>query len=431
MTLPNRQAPVHFSPFSALLRDGFDRMQEFVESEEFTFVVNGENFSMPLTEALLLSFTVCEIVRNDASCRSFRIDTGDMRSGEFGEFLSFIRRSRVANIGIESGQTFLSFCRVLGNDSLSLLLLSVLHPIVSDSSPSIDSGLRGIPFYEVDVDFCASRFYLYSVKELRMLDHSLLHRILASPSLTIRTEDAFLRLILDLGDDFREFFNYVEICHLSASGISNFVDRVGFENLTSMIWSKVSHRLKGVVSETVASQRFISPFQSRILENCPSALDEFVNRQWTLIYRGSDHGFGASNFHSKCDGIGNTVTVILTTTGCIFGGFTPVAWESTGGYKPDSTSQSFLFRIKDGRNSAPCKFPLSKPSQAIHYHASYGARFGSGADIGVADRCNQNNNSYTILGGSYVNGTGIDGTQVFAGERNFTVKEVEVFRITE
>jgi hypothetical protein len=86
MTLPNPLSSVDFSPFSALLRDGFDRMQEFVESEEFTFVVNGENFSVPLTEALLLSSKVCEIIRNEASCRSFRIDTGDVRSGEFGNF---------------------------------------------------------------------------------------------------------------------------------------------------------------------------------------------------------------------------------------------------------------------------------------------------------------------------------------------------------
>jgi hypothetical protein len=320
---------------------------------------------------------------------------------------------------------------MLGNDSLSFLLLALLHTIDSVRTTVIDSKLRVISFCEVDVDFCASRFYLYSVKEVHMLDHSLLHRILGSPSLTIRTEDAFLRLVLDLGDDFHEFLNYVEICHLSAGGISTFVDRVGFENLTSKIWSKVCHRLKGVVSDDAASQRFACPFQSRILEGCPSVLDEFVNKQWTLIYRGSDDGFGASNFHNKCDGIGNIVTVILTSTGCIFGGFTPVVWESPHGYKPDSTNQSFLFRIKDSRNSAPRKFALSNPSQAINYNASYGARFGSGANIAVADCCNQNTNSYPNLGNSSVNDTGIDGRQVFTGAYNFTVKEIEVFKITE
>jgi hypothetical protein len=185
------------------------------------------------------------------------------------------------------------------------------------------------------------------------------------------------------------------------------------------------------VSDAAASQRFASPFQSRILDGCPSVLDEFVNKQWTLIYRGSDDGFGASTFHNKCDGIGNTVTVILTTTGCIFGGFTPVAWESPDDYKSDSTSQSFLFRIKDSRNSAPRKFALSNPSQAINYQASYGARFGSGANIAVADCCNQNTNSYTNLGNSYVNDTEIDGRQVFTGEQYFRVKEIEVFKITE
>jgi hypothetical protein len=149
-----------------------------------------------------------------------------------------------------------------------------------------------------------------------------------------------------------------------------------------------------------------------------------------MLYRGSDDGFGGSNFHSKCDGIGNTVTVILTTTGCIFGGFTPVAWDSKGSYKPDSTNQSFLFRIKDSRNSAPRKFTLSNPSYAILCQLSYGPRFGNAA-ISVADCCNQNTNSYTNLDNAYVNDTGIDGTQVFTGEYHFTVKEIEVFNITE
>jgi hypothetical protein len=167
------------------------------------------------------------------------------------------------------------------------------------------------------------------------------------------------------------------------------------------------------------------------LETYPSILEEFANRGWKLLYRGSDDGFGASNFHSKCDGIANTVTVILTTTGCIFGGFTPVAWKSPDGYKPDSTSQSFLFRIKDSRNSAPRKFALSNPSQAIQYYASYGPRFGNGADISVANGCNENTSSYTNLGNAYVNDTEIDGTQVFTGENYFKVKEIEVFKIAE
>jgi hypothetical protein len=49
----------------------------------------------------------------------------------------------------------------------------------------------------------------------------------------------------------------------------------------------------------------------------------------------------------------------------------------------------------------------------------------------VADYCNQNTNSYTRLGYGYVNDTGINEYQVFTGEQYFTVKEIEVFSITD
>jgi hypothetical protein len=120
----------------------------------------------------------------------------------------------------------------------------------------------------------------------------------------------------------------------------------------------------------------------------------------------------------------------LTTKGFIFGGFTPVAWDSSGGFKPDSTQKSFVFSVKNARNSEARKFPLSNSSNAICCASSYGPTFGNSHGIYVESGCNGNNNSYTNLGVAYVNDTGIDGKQVFTGEYNFTVKEIEVFSIS-
>jgi hypothetical protein len=115
----------------------------------------------------------------------------------------------------------------------------------------------------------------------------------------------------------------------------------------------------------------------------------------------------------------------------VFGGFTPTAWNSSNSWGADSSKRSFLFRVKDSRNSAPWAFPISNPSQAIYCNATYGPTFGNGHDLHVADSCNQNTNSYTNPGGDYVNDTGIDRAQVFTGQRNFTVKDIEVFSITD
>jgi hypothetical protein len=402
-------------------------MQEFFESERMTFIVNGDDFVVPFTEALLLSSKVCESVRCDVSTRSFKIETTEATSADFDEFLKFIRCSRLKRLEIEQGLKFLLFCRFLRNDDLALTLLALLHPIESESQIAsgceIESSNSMILLCDADIDFCASHFYLYSVKELRRLDRSLLHRILSSSSLLLRNEDSFLSLILDLGDDFCDLLNYVEIIYLGETGLSLFIDRVEFANLTATIWEKFVTRVKNREPPTFDLHRFLRLFDSTILTTLPSVLDEFWEKQWKLIYRGSKDGFRASDFHGKCNGIGNTVTIILTTNYFIFG--------SSNSYKTDSTNQSFLFQIKGPLNSAPRQFPLSKPSDSIYCGSSYGPTFGVGCDIYVADCCNQNAISYTNLGNSYVTNTGLSNTHVFTGQQYFSVKEIEVFSITQ
>jgi hypothetical protein len=121
----------------------------------------------------------------------------------------------------------------------------------------------------------------------------------------------------------------------------------------------------------------------------------------------------------------------MTTKDFIFGGFTPIAWHSSNSTKTDNSQQSFLFSVKDPRNGDPRSFPLVNSSaEAIYCHSSYGPTFGGGHDIHVADGCNANTSSYTYLGGSCRNGTGLSRGQVFTGEYTFQVKEIEVFAIT-
>ena len=48
-----------------------------------------------------------------------------------------------------------------------------------------------------------------------------------------------------------------------------------------------------------------------------------LNQKWTLLYRGSEDGFGSFDFHSECDGQSKTLTIIRAEgTSYIFGGFT-------------------------------------------------------------------------------------------------------------
>jgi hypothetical protein len=265
----------------------------------------------------------------------------------------------------------------------------------------------------------------------------MLHSLLSSYSLRVESEDSLLEKLISLGSEYFEYWIYLEIVFLSSEGISKFVETFPFDELRTSHWSKIVDRLVGVCDETFRLHRFCkfqglkgSNFNSTILSTIPPPLKQFSSRQWTLLYRGSRDGFRSSNFYSKCDGKSPTLTVILTTKDFIFGGFTPIEWDSGGSYKADNSQQSFLFSVKDSRNSGPRSFPLVKSSSAILCNSSYGPTFGGGHDIYVADGCNERTTSYTIFGGSYQNDTGLNANQVFTGESSFQVKEIEVFTIT-
>jgi hypothetical protein len=149
-----------------------------------------------------------------------------------------------------------------------------------------------------------------------------------------------------------------------------------------------------------------------------------------LLYRGSRDGFGGSDFHSKCDGVPDTITIILTTDDFIFGGFTSMAWDSSGNDKEDMSRKSFIFSVKNPHNIEGKRFSVSNPERAIYCTSSHGPIFGNHS-IYVANECNENTSSYTRLGLGYMNNTGKRGSEFFTGSKYFTAKEIEVFTITE
>jgi hypothetical protein len=170
---------------------------------------------------------------------------------------------------------------------------------------------------------------------------------------------------------------------------------------------------------------------SRIISDFPEIFAEFRGKYFEILWRGSRDGFRAREFHRRCDGHANTLTVILDTEGNVFGGFTPVKWESSefGKDKADDSLKSFLFTLTNPHNIPARIFALraEKKHQAIWCWSEGGPRF---KDIGINNYCNTHTNSWTSLGFSYTNDTGLDSKIVFTGSENFQVKEIEVFEIT-
>lgn len=147
------------------------------------------------------------------------------------------------------------------------------------------------------------------------------------------------------------------------------------------------------------------------------------------MYRATQDGFSSSNFHSKCNGKARTLTIIQTTNGNIFGGFTNAAWSSSAGYVTDTGA--FVFSLINNENK-PRKFQIKNGGSAIYNSNSYGPTFGGGHDIRITDNSNINSNSLSNLGYSYDSlytyGTN-EARSFLAGSYNFQVREIEVFQI--
>jgi hypothetical protein len=178
---------------------------------------------------------------------------------------------------------------------------------------------------------------------------------------------------------------------------------------------------------------------SQIISDFPEIFGDFREKWFSLLWRGSRDGFNGYEFHWRCDGYSNTLIVILDTKGNIFGGFTPVEWESRvwngkstdedSCLKADDSLTSFLFSLKNPYNVPAKRFPLisEKKHRAINCHAEKGPDF---CDITVYSDCNVNEKSVTRdFGSTYVNDSGL-GPMFFTGSENFMIKEIEVFEIT-
>ena len=147
-------------------------------------------------------------------------------------------------------------------------------------------------------------------------------------------------------------------------------------------------------------------------------LKKKINK-YTLLFRASKDGYRASNFHSKCDGKSNTVTLVETTTGRRFGGFTDAQWDQSSSYK--TGSNGFIFSLDNN------EIYYNKDNQYnIYCNSSYGPTFGGGNDFYICDSCNSSNSSYDNSGNSYET----NGKQyALASSYNFLVRDYEVFQL--
>jgi len=185
-------------------------------------------------------------------------------------------------------------------------------------------------------------------------------------------------------------------------------------------------------------QKKISQLEEQLKENTLSmgGPSYMLLLQWlggtkkigSLLYKASRDGFGAKDFHRLCNNKGATLTLIESTEGCIFGGYSEVEWKSCDAYV--TSDKSFLFTLKNIHGILPTKLDLHKDRAlySIFDSSQYGPTFGGGHDICIKKNANTNKSSSSNFPHSYRDTTG-KGMTLFAGNQYFTTKEIEVYQV--
>jgi hypothetical protein len=303
----------------------------------FAFVVNGAVIESDVAEAAALSPLVREQLSADACAREFVICDSEIGSPAIA---SLSRLLSGAAISVRRSEVLMS--DHFGNAALESLLLGC-------SQAGIAATLSGtVTERRMDVESA----------DLSILSFEALDDLLLTSSVIIENEDSLLQLFLHFGSGYRLLLRHIQLGFLSNEALSLLADH--FEFPPESVWRSAAEAIQYPPP---------GPLDSLIVSSFPALFTEFSRKQFSLLWRGSRDGFKASNFHGRCDGHANTLTVVLDTDGNTFGGFTPVEWESrtlnsnpnfSSLLKADESLKSFLFTLKHPQNVPVRKFALKK-----------------------------------------------------------------------
>ena len=166
--------------------------------------------------------------------------------------------------------------------------------------------------------------------------------------------------------------------------------------------------LRGIIHRYSEIDDIISKIQDKLLKGA----------KFNLLYKAFSDGDKASIFHQKCDGHPISLVLIETIEGVRFGGFTKKSWDGKNLKKKDN--DAFVFSIDTGL----C-FNVKKNEPAIGCYPKFGPVF-FGCQIRVYD------DFFTKGGTTCLKGLNYNTTKDFElnnGERNFVVKDMEVYGI--
>ena len=136
-----------------------------------------------------------------------------------------------------------------------------------------------------------------------------------------------------------------------------------------------------------------------------------------LLYRASRDG-DSNQFHSKCDGIENTVTFVKSTNGRKFGGFVNKSFNSKNGWISDPNCFVFSLLHKE------CYY-YNNNGYMIYGSSSYGPIWGGGYDLFLSNGCLNKQNASTHQNSFDYKGK----SNALSGSTSFQAEDYETYQL--
>ena len=188
--------------------------------------------------------------------------------------------------------------------------------------------------------------------------------------------------------------------------------------------------MKKIDSVIIKEKKEIEFLENRLKNNDPILMKK--NITFKLLYRATKDGNSPESFHQKCDNIKGTLTIMKTSKGMRFGGYTECTWNADpkkgGQNKKDNNGIGFcysldLFKIYNNTNEA---------NSTIRCYEKEGPDF-YGGDCYMFDiyfPINSNTNiytGYTVKNNSF--GKFEKDYEINNGESKFVLQELEIFQV--
>ena len=147
-------------------------------------------------------------------------------------------------------------------------------------------------------------------------------------------------------------------------------------------------------------------------------------KEINLLYKSSEHGDTSKIFFEKCGNKGPTFSLIETSKGRRFGGFSKAEWTDKKDMIRLKDSEAFLFSLDNMEKYSILKTEIAIGCYPYYQSLVYGNN-GDGKGIYIPNEFLKNKGSENLSTKVY----NVPSDYCLSGESNFLVKEIEVYQV--